>query len=63
MVNTNKRLLKLISKHNLTSAQVAAFVKVQPVTVEHWRQSPGGPGHRVMSDGMLELLEIKLGEK
>lgn len=62
-VNTNKRLLKLIKKHGLTSAKVAELVKVQPVTVEHWRQTPGGTGYRAMPDGLLELLQIKLGEK
>ena len=59
---SNKRLLKLIKKHGLTSSRVAELVKVQPVTVEHWRQTPGGTGYRVMPDGLLELLEIKLGE-
>jgi len=62
-MTTNKRLLRLIKKHALTSSQVAELVRVQPVTVEHWRQTPGGTGHRVMPEGALELLEIKLGEK
>ena len=61
-MTTNKRLLKLIKKYALTSSEVAELVKVQPVTVEHWRQTPGGTGYRVMPDGLLELLKIKLGE-
>ena len=59
---SNKRLLRLIDKYFLTSSQVADIVRVQPVTVEHWRQTPGGTGYRVMPDGLLELLQIKLGE-
>ena len=59
---SNKRLLRLIKKYALTSSQVAELVRVQPVTVEHWRQTPGSTGYRVMPDGLLELLKIKLGE-
>ena len=60
---SNKQLLRLIKKHGLTSSRVAALVWVERVTVEHWRQTPGGTGYRSMPDGLLELLEIKLGEK
>jgi len=60
---SNKQLLRLIKKHGLTSSRVAGLVKVQPVTVEHWRQTPGGAGYNPMPSNLLELLEIKLGEK
>ena len=62
MRNTNKRLLTLIKKHGLTSAEVAALVHVELSTVQKWRQSPGNIAWRRMSPGLLELLEIKLGE-
>ena len=62
MRNTNKRLLTLIKKHGLTSAEVAALVHVELTTVQKWRQSPGNIAWRRMSPGLLELLEIKLGE-
>ena len=63
MRNTNKRLLTLIKKHNLTSSRVAELVHVELVTVQHWRQAPGGPGFNPMPLGLLELLEFKLGER
>ena len=62
MRNPNKRLLTLIKKHGLTSAAVAAHVHVELTTVQKWRQSPGNIAWRRMSPGLLELLEIKLGE-
>ena len=62
MRNPNKRLLALIKKHGLTSAEVAALVHVELTTVQKWRQSPGNIAWRRMSPGLLELLEIKLGE-
>jgi len=62
MRNPNKRLLTLIKKHGLTSAEVAALVHVELTTVQKWRQSPGNIAWRRMSPGLLELLEIKLGE-
>ena len=62
MRNSNKRLLTLIKKHGLTSAEVAALVHVELTTVQKWRQSPGNIAWRRMSPGLLELLEIKLGE-
>ena len=63
MGKENKRLLRLIKKHNLTSEQVAELCRVSKVTVQHWRQAEGLVGFRNMSPGLLELLEIKLGEK
>jgi len=62
MRNTNKRLLTLIKKHGLTSSRVAELVHVQQTTVQKWRQSPGNIAWRRMPPGLLELLEIKLGE-
>ena len=63
MGKENKRLLRLIKKHKLTSAEVAELCRVARGTVEKWRQAETGPGHRNMPTGYLELLEIKLGEK
>jgi len=63
MATTNQKLIKLMSKHGLTSSDVAGLVRVQQTTVEKWRQTPGGVGYRAMSKGALELLKIKLGEK
>jgi len=62
MRNTNKRLLTLIKKHGLTSSRVAELVHVQQTTVQKWRQDPGNIAWRRMPPGLLELLEIKLGE-
>ncbi len=62
MRNPNKRLLALIKKHGLTSAEVAALVHVELTTVQKWRQSPGNISFNPMPPGLLELLEIKLGE-
>jgi hypothetical protein len=62
-MRTNKRLLALIKKRGLTSQQVADLVHVKLVTVQHWRQKPGSVGHYPMHPGLLELLEIKIGEK
>ena len=62
-MTTNEQLLGIIKEHGLTSSRVAELVQVQPVTVEHWRQTPGGIGYRKMSAGLLELLKIKLGAK
>ena len=63
MSKTNKRLLVLIKKHGLTSADVATQVHVQQTTVEKWRQTPGNSAWRQMPPGLLELLEFKLGER
>ena len=63
MRNTNKHLLRLIKKHNLTSSRVAELVHVELVTVQHWRQATGGPGFNPIPLGLLELLEFKLGER
>jgi hypothetical protein len=60
MRNTNKSLLALIKKHDFTSSRVAELVHVELVTVQHWRQAPGGPGFNPMPLGLLELLEFKL---
>ena len=62
MRNSNKRLLTLIKKHGLTSAAVAAHVHVKQTTVEKWRPTPGNISVYKMPLGLLELLEIKLGE-
>ena len=62
-MSTNKRLLKLMSKHQLTSQQVADLVHVSLSTVQKWRQTPGNVSHYEMPEGLLELLEIKTGEK
>jgi len=63
MGKENKQLLRLLKKHNLTSAEVAELCRVTRGTVEHWRQAETGTGYRNMPPGYLELLEIKLGEK
>ncbi len=59
-MNTNKRLMRLIKKHRLTSAQVAEMCRVQKTTVEKWRQSEGNVSRSTMPEGLLELLQIKL---
>ena len=59
-MNTNKRLMRLIKKHRLTSAQVAEMCRVQKTTVEKWRQSEGNVSRSPMPEGLLELLQIKL---
>ena len=63
MGRENKRLMRLMKKHHLDSQQVAELCRVSKVTVEHWRTSEEGIGYRNMPPGLLELLEIKLGEK
>ena len=63
MGKENRRLLRLIKKHELTSDQVAELVKVTRSAVEKWRQTEGGTAYRNMPPTHLELLEIKLGEK
>ena len=60
---SHKRLAKLIGEFGLTSAQVASLCRVEVGTVSCWRRSPSGKGHRIMSDGSLELLELKLGKR
>ena len=62
MAKTNKRLMRLIKQHGLTTAQVAEMCRVQPTTVKKWRQSPDVVSSNTMPEGLLELLEIKLGE-
>ena len=59
-MNTNKRLMRLIKKHRLTSAQVAEMCRVKKTTVEKWRQSEGNVSRSTMPEGLLELLQIKL---
>ena len=59
-MNTNKRLMRLIKKHRLTSAQVAEMCRVQKTTVEKWRQSEGNVSRSTMPEGLFELLQIKL---
>ena len=59
-MNTNKRLMRLIKKHRLTSAQVAEMCRVQKTTVEKWRQSEGNVSRSTMPEGLLELLQNKL---
>ena len=63
MGKENRRLLRLIYKHELTSDQVAELVKVTRSTVDKWRQTEGGTAYRNMPPMALELLEIKLGER
>tara|TARA_R100000808_G_scaffold1775_1_gene7601 strand:- start:8 stop:223 length:216 start_codon:yes stop_codon:yes gene_type:complete len=63
MRKTNKRLMRLIKKHGLTTAQVAELCRVSHGTVRKWRQTDGTVSANTMPEGLLELLEIKLGEK
>ena len=63
MGRENKRLLRLIKKHDLTSKEIADLCRVTTGTVGKWRQAEGTVAHRNMPPGYLELLEIKLGEK
>ena len=63
MGKENKRLLRLIKKHKLTSAEVAELCRVARGTVEKWRQAETAVNGRNMPPGYLELLEIKLGER
>ena len=60
---SHKRLAKLIKEFGLTSAQVASLCRVELGTVNCWRKDSSGSGHRTMSDGSLELLELKLGKR
>jgi hypothetical protein len=62
MGKENKRLIRLMRKHSLTSREVADLLKVKITTVQKWRQADSGIGYRNMPPGLLELLEIKLGE-
>ncbi len=62
MRKTNKRLMRLIKKHGLTTAQVAELCRVSHGTVSKWRQTDGTVSANTMPEGLLELLQIKLGE-
>jgi len=63
MGKENKRLLRLIKKHNLTTKKVADLCRVKTGTVEKWRQTEGTVAYRNMPPGYLELLKWELGEK
>ncbi len=63
MKTTNQKLNALIRKHDLTSQQVADLVQVSLDAVHSWRGSETTTRSRVMPKGLLELLEIKVGEK
>jgi len=55
------RLLLLIKKFGLTSAQIASLCCVKVGTVQGWRKDPSVVSHNTMPEGSLELLELKLG--
>jgi DNA-binding transcriptional regulator YiaG len=61
-VTINEHLFALMSKHHLTSQQVADMLYVSLSTVQKWRQTPGNISHYEMPEGLLELLRIKTGE-
>ena len=59
--SSHRRLAKLISIFDLTSADVSSLCRVEVGTVNSWRKDPSVVSHRTMPDGSLELLELKLG--
>jgi hypothetical protein len=60
MTTSNQQLIALMSKHRLSSSEVAKLTHVSIDTVHAWRSSPNTSRHRVMPKGLLELLEIKV---
>ncbi len=60
MQTTNKKLMRLIKKHELTAQEIADLLYVSLSAVEHWKTPDTSVSHRVMPQAMLELLEIKL---
>jgi len=70
MMTNNERLRELIAKYKLDRENVAELLHLplsksgQSAAVNKWLSSPADPGNfRRMSDAMLELLELKLGER
>ena len=63
MTTTNQKLIQLMSKHALTSSDVAELVYVSRDTVHSWRVSNKATRFRVMPEGLLELLEIKIKQR
>jgi len=60
-MSNNRRLLWLVKEFGLTSAQVASLCRVEVGTVSCWRKRPDVSSSRVIPNGSLELLELKLG--
>ncbi len=62
-MNTNKRLIRLMKKHSLSLQAVAELLYVTVDSVKGWRVREDSTRWTAMPRNLLELLEIKLGEK
>ena len=58
----NFKLRQIMDAHGLTAQKTADLLSVSLSTVQHWRVRPDAAGFNPIPKGMLELLEIKLGE-
>ena len=54
----NKRLKKLMKKHQLKMDDVAEGLHVVKETVKSWRRPEGTAAYRNMPEGYIKLLEI-----
>jgi|TARA_R110000824_G_scaffold149051_3_gene319131 DNA-binding transcriptional regulator YiaG len=57
------KLRQIMDAHGLTAKKTADLLSVSLSTVQHWRVRPDAAGFNPIPTGMLELLEIKLGER
>jgi len=70
MKTNNERLRELMKKHDLTRADVCDLLHLsitkngQTPAVAKWlASSKDSSNYRAMNDAMIELLELKLGER
>ena len=59
-MGTNKTLIKLMEKYDLSVQDVADLLRVQEITVKRWRVDPNKLGFNKMPEPMAELLKVKL---
>ena len=60
--SNNRKLRKLVEKHNLTRPEIAELLNAPSNTVKNWLRGEGAKGFCPMPSYALELLQIKLRE-
>jgi hypothetical protein len=61
MKNPNQRLLALIKRYKLTSAEIIEILECSRTSVYCWMRYPGTANFSAISPAMLRLLELEIG--
>lgn len=59
-MTNNQKLREIIEKYDLTRPQVAEFLRVSIKAVDNWLSPLTSKSYRKMSNGYLDLLNLKI---